>query len=124
MHLSITLLIVSCWITKNYEIAHSNPAWFLPVVGNIIVPIFGVDVVHKEISWFFFSVELSFWLLLFTIIVYRIIFDHQLAEKFIPTLFILIAPPAVGFVSYLKLVGHVDGFARILLYLAFFCSYY
>lgn len=76
LHLSITLLIVSRWITKNYEITHSNPAWFLPVVGNIIVPIFGVDVVHKEISWFFFSVGLSFWLLLFTIIVYRIIFHH------------------------------------------------
>lgn len=120
LHLSFTLLIVSRWITKNYEITHSNPAWFLPVVGNIIVPIFGVDVAHKEVSWFFFSVGLSFWMLLFAIIVYRIIFHHQLAEKFIPTLFILIAPPAIGFVSYVKLTGQIDVFAKILLYLSFF----
>lgn len=120
LHLTFTLMIVSRWITRNYEITHSNPAWFIPVVGNIIVPILGVEVVHREISWFFFSIGLSFWLLLFTIIVYRIIFHHQLAEKFIPTLFILIAPPAIGFVSYLKLAGHFDTFARILLYLAFF----
>lgn len=101
-------MIVSRWITKNYEIIHSNPAWFLPVVGNIIVPIFGVDVAHKEISWLFFSVGLSFWLLLFTIIVYRIIFHHQLAEKFIPTLFILIAPPAIGFVLLRRIAGEID----------------
>jgi tellurite resistance protein len=119
-HLTFTIIIVSRWITRNYEITHSNPAWFIPVVGNIIVPIFGADVADKEISWFFFSVGLSFWIVLFTIIVYRIIFHHQLAEKFVPTLFILIAPPAVGFISYLKLTGHFDPFARILLYLAVF----
>lgn len=120
VQLSFTITIVSRWITRNYEIAHSNPAWFIPVVGNIVVPILGVEVAHPEISWFFFSIGLSFWMLLFTIIVYRIVFHHQLAEKFVPTLFILIAPPALGFISYMKLTGHFDVFARVLLYLSFF----
>jgi tellurite resistance protein len=120
VHLTFTVVIVSRWITRNYEIAHSNPAWFIPVVGNIIVPILGVELVNREISWFFFSIGVSFWLILFTIIVYRIVFHHQLAEKYIPTLFILIAPPAVGFISYVKLTGHFDAFAHILLYLALF----
>lgn len=120
LHLLFTLLIISRWITDNYEITTSNPAWFIPVVGNILVPIVGVEFANREISWFFFSIGLFFWLALFTIVFYRIIFHHQLAQKFIPTLFILIAPPAIGFISYTKLVGTIDGFARFLLYIALF----
>lgn len=42
-------------------------------------------------------------------------------EKLAPTLFILIAPPAVGFITYLKLVGgELDVFARALYYNALF----
>jgi len=37
-----------------------------------------------------------------------------------PTFFILIAPPAVGFLSYLQLNGEMDNFARILYYSALF----
>ena len=40
--------------------------------------------------------------------------------KFMPTLFILIAPPAIGFISYIKLVGHLDFFAQILFNLGIF----
>ena len=37
-----------------------------------------------------------------------------------PTLFILIAPPAIGFISYIKLTGHLDFFAQILFNLGLF----
>ena len=70
----------------------------------------------------FFSIGLLFWLVLFTIIVYRMIFHHPLPDKLLPTLFILIAPPAVGFVSYLKLAGGLDGFARVLYFSALFLT--
>ena len=120
LHLFFTLMLISRWIIRNYEILHSNPTWFIPVVGNIIVPVAGVEFAGKELSWFFFSIGLFFWLSLFTIVFYRIIFHHQLPQKFIPTLFILIAPPAVGFVSYIKLTGSMDAGARVLLYIALF----
>lgn len=122
LHLLFTLLIIARWITKNHEITHSNPAWFIPVVGNILVPIVGVEFVNHEFSWFFFSIGLFFWLALFTIIFYRIIFHKPLVEKLIPTLFILIAPPAIGFLSYTKLIGSIDSFARFLLYIALFLT--
>jgi tellurite resistance protein len=51
---------------------------------------------------------------LFAIILNRIIFHNQFAPKFMPTLFILIAPPAIGFISYIKLTGSLDFFAQIL----------
>ena len=37
-----------------------------------------------------------------------------------PTLFILIAPPAIGFISYVKLTGNLDFFAQILFNLGLF----
>ncbi|MDP2830143.1 MAG: SLAC1 anion channel family protein [Sulfuricellaceae bacterium] len=115
LHLSITLYVLSSWIhhTK-YEIAHLNPAWFIPVVGNILVPVAGMHHASPEISWFFFSLGLFFWPILTAIIFYRLIFHASLPERFMPTLFIFIAPPAVGFISWYNLTSGVDAFARVL----------
>jgi len=52
-----------------------------------------------ELSWFFFSVGLIMWAVMFTIIMNRIIFHNPLPQKLMPTLFILIAPPAVALIS-------------------------
>ncbi|HQI73110.1 MAG TPA: SLAC1 anion channel family protein, partial [Smithella sp.] len=95
-------------------------AWFIPVVGNILVPVAGVVHAPVEVSWFFFSIGLIFWVALFTILLYRLIFHNPLPERLLPTLFILIAPPAVGFISYIKLTGVIDPTARILYYFGLF----
>ena len=121
-HLAFTVIAVSRWINRLYSIQQFNPAWFIPVVGNILVPIAGVEFASKEISWFFFSVGLVFWLSLFTIMVYRLGFHDHLPEKLFPTLFILIAPPAIAFVSYFRLTGSFDPAARVLLYVAVFLT--
>jgi tellurite resistance protein len=121
LHLAFTVAVLSIWIHHTtFEIHHINPAWFIPVVGNILVPIAGVQHYSPELSWFFFSIGLIFWLVLLSIIFYRVIFHNPLPERLVPTLFILIAPPAVGFLSYVQLVGDIDGFARVLYYVALF----
>ncbi len=120
LHLYLTLHTISFWINNNQEIAHSNPAWFIPIVGNVIIPIGGIDLAATEALIFFFSIGMFFWIILFAIIFNRIIFHNQLAIKFLPTLFILIAPPAVGFVSYIKLFGTLDFFATFLFSIALF----
>ena len=123
LHLVYTLYALNTWIHKtDFEITHISPAWFIPVVGNILVPVAGVVYASPEISWFFFSIGLLFWLVLFTIIIYRMIFHHPLPDKLLPTLFILIAPPAVGFISYVKLSGGLDGFGRVLYFSALFLT--
>jgi tellurite resistance protein len=120
LQLLLLLIMTSRWITSDFEIAHTNPAWFLPAAGNIIVPIAGVEFVPKDVCWFFFSIGLFFWIVLFIIIFNRITFHQPLAEKLVPTLFIMIAPPALGFISYVKLTGTYDTFARLLLNVALF----
>lgn len=121
LHLGLTLYVLSSWIhhTK-YEIAHLNPAWFIPVVGNILVPVAGVHHASLEISWFFFSLGLFFWPVLTAILFYRLIFHGSLPERFMPTLFVFIAPPAVGFISWFNLTGGVDAFARVLYFTGLF----
>lgn len=115
LHLVFTLAILSTWIQRtHFEVNHLSPAWFIPVVGNILVPIAGVAHVHPEISWFFFSIGLVFWILLFTLFFLRLVFHHPLPAKLVPTLFILIAPPAVGTISALKLMGEWNDFTRVL----------
>lgn len=58
--------------------------------------------------------------MLLTIIFYRVILHGSLPERLLPTLFILIAPPAVGFVSYMKLIGSLDHFANVLYFSGLF----
>lgn len=123
LHLAFTLYVLNVWIYQSrFEIHHISPAWFIPVVGNILVPVAGVTHGAQELSWFYFSIGLLFWLVLFTIIVYRMIFHHPLPDKLLPTLFILIAPPAVGFISYVKLTGSIDSFAHMLYYSVVFLT--
>lgn len=122
IHLIFTFVILDIWFFGTFKITAVNPAWFIPVVGNILVPVAGVSIVGAEVGWFFFSIGIILWISLFTVFVYRMIFYEQLLQKFLPTLFIMIAPPAVGFISYVKLTGELDPFARILYYFGLFIT--
>ncbi len=119
-HLAVTLGVVSAWIShRTFEQAHLTPAWFIPAVGNVLVPLAGVPLGFPEISWFFFSVGMLFWLVFLTLVFNRLIFHNPIAERLLPTLVILIAPPSVGFVAWLQLNGgEIDAFARVLYYCA------
>ncbi len=121
IHLLFTLYVLGQWLHHpKFAVPHSTPAWFIPVVGNILVPIAGVEHGYVEFSWFFFAIGLVYWIVLKTLIFNRMFFHDPLPEKLLPTLFILIAPPAVGFISYTKLNGELDNFGRILFYAALF----
>ena len=120
LHIFFTFYTIKFWINNNLEMQHSNPAWFIPIVGNLIVPIAGKGFIDDSILYFYFSIGIFFWIILFSIILNRIIFHKQFAPKFMPTLFILIAPPAIGFLSYISLTGKLDFFAHILYSLGLF----
>jgi tellurite resistance protein len=120
LHFYLTMHTISFWINHNQELDHSNPAWFIPVVGNVLVPVGGVGFASHGVLMYFFSCGIFFWVILLAILLNRIIFHHQLAVKFMPTLFILIAPPAVGFIAYFKMFEVVDTFATMLFNLALF----
>jgi tellurite resistance protein len=119
-----TLRTISFWINQNLKLDHSNPAWFIPIVGNVLVPVAGAGFADINLLMYYFAIGLFFWIVLTAILINRIIFHHQLAGKFMPTLFIFIAPPAVAFIAYLKMNGmHYDMFASGLYNLAIFFTF-
>lgn len=124
VQLVFTLAILSNWMHhEKFQVQHSNPAWFIPIVGNILVPIAGVPLGFPEVSWFYFSVGLMMWTPLLAVLLNRFFFHPMLPGKLLPTLFILIAPPAAGFIAWVKLHnGVVDDAARIFYYFALFTT--
>lgn len=124
VQLLFTLAVLSAWMHHDkFQVQHSNPAWFIPIVGNILVPIAGVPLGYQEVSWFSFSVGLMMWTPLLAVLLNRFFFHPMLPAKLLPTLFILIAPPAVGCLSWVKLHnGVVDDVARILYYFGLFIT--
>ncbi len=123
IHLIFTLYTVNAWIHhEHFEMKHLNPAWFIPAVGNVLVPVTGIQLGFVEISWFFFSTGMLFWIILLTIIFNHVMFHKTMPEKLMPTLFILIAPPAVGFIAYMSLTGELDAFARFLYFAGLFMT--
>lgn len=119
-----TFYTISFWINRNLELNHSNPAWFIPIVGNVLVPVAGAGMIDTNFLMYYFSVGMFLWVVLTSILINRIIFHHQLAGKFVPTLFIFIAPPAIGFIAYVKMFGgELDVFAIMLYNLALFFTF-
>ncbi len=121
LQLAFTLIVIRYWIKNEFKVVHSNPAWFIPIVGNVLVPVVGVEAAPIWVSLFFFALGLFFWVVLFTIMMYRIVFHHPLSKKLVPTLFILIAPPAIGFISYFRITnGSIDMLSMSLYFIALF----
>jgi len=121
LHLFFTYKIMKFWIEHKFEVTQINPAWFIPIVGNVLVPVVGVDAQDELVNIFFYAVGIFFWLVLFTIVIYRMIFHHPVGKRLLPTFFILIAPPAVGFISYFRITfGLIDTQSLILYFIALF----
>ncbi|ACM93207.1 C4-dicarboxylate transporter/malic acid transport protein [Nautilia profundicola AmH] len=121
LHLFFTYKVMKFWIEHKFEVGHINPAWFIPIVGNVLIPVVGVDAQPEMVNIFFYAIGIFFWLVLFTIVIYRMIFHNPLGKRLLPTFFILIAPPAVGFISYFRITfGLIDTDSLFLYFIALF----
>jgi tellurite resistance protein len=125
LQLWFTLHILTTWMYHDkFEITMITPAWFIPVVGNVLVPIAGIHHAPVELLWFFLSYGMFFWLVLQTIMMYRVIFHTTIPPKLMPTFFIMIAPPAVSFTSYVQMTqGMEHGLDHFALFLYFIAAF-
>lgn len=80
-----------------------TPALFLPIVGNVLVPLAGVPLGHLEWSAAQFGIGLLFWPVVLVLLVVRLVVQGSWPERMQPTVFIVIAPPAVVAMSALQL---------------------
>ena len=56
LHLVLALVLVRRWVLHAQDESVMTPAWFIPIVGNILVPVGGVPLGYVQASWFFFSI--------------------------------------------------------------------
>jgi tellurite resistance protein len=123
LHFVLAVTLIRRWVLHAQDESVLTPAWFIPIVGNILVPVGGVPLGHVEISWFFFSIGLVFWLSFFTIVLHRVLFVPAMSQRSLPTLFILLAPPSIGLSAYLAFTGgHAGSLGDILYCLALFIA--
>lgn len=122
--LVLTLFVLSAWINRPaFALEHVTPAWFIPVVGLVVVPLAGVEYADIEVSWFFFAVGVTFWIPLLALVLSRLfVHDKPVPPRLLPTLAVLIAPPSVATVAYLRLVPDAANgpVPRLLYYVALF----
>ncbi|PAF43838.1 SLAC1 anion channel family protein [Helicobacter sp. 11S03491-1] len=116
--------MVSFWICSKQEQGHVTPAWIIPVVGTLDIPLashlFGFYQRVYYLNVLALCIGLFFALPIITLILSRILLVDKLPNKLMPTLMILVAPFSVGFSAYLNIVGEIDLFALSLFFLGLF----
>jgi len=124
--LSIAMVVLALgwrWILQAQNEQAMTPAWFIPVVGNILIPVAGVPLGYPVLSHFCFSVGLTLWLAFFVIALHRVLFMPTMSVRSLPTLFILLAPPSIGFLASVALEGgQINALAELLFDLALFLA--
>ena len=116
-------VIVSRWMSDRQQTAHATPAWIIPVVGLLDVPLAlpMLDLPSMQgLVVFALAVGLFFAVPLFTLIFSRLLFEPPLPDSLKPSLLILVAPFAVGYSTYSVAAGHADLFAEALYMLTLF----
>jgi tellurite resistance protein len=114
---------VSRWMQGRQNPAHATPAWIIPVVGMIDVPL-----ALPSLQWpglggvmmFALAVGLFFAIPIFTMIFSRLIFQEPMPAALQPSLLIMAAPFSVGFSSYAITTGRIDDFAQAMYMLMLF----
>jgi tellurite resistance protein len=116
-------MIVTRWMSDRQQIAHATPAWIVPVVGLLDVPLalpsLGLPPLQGVMAASL-AIGLFFAVPLFTLIFSRLLFEPPMPDALQPTLLILVAPFAVGMSTYVVTTGAVDVFAEALFALTLF----
>ncbi len=72
-----------------------TPVLFIPVVGNVLAPLAGLELGHTSWAAAQFGIGLVFWPVVWTLLLVRRFSHSALPERLLPTWFITVAPPAV-----------------------------
>jgi tellurite resistance protein len=117
----LVVLVFGNWIARPMSLDHVHPGWFILMVGIVVgVPV-GVALGHIDISWACLALGCLSAVVLYPLILFRLFFHDPLPPPLRPTLFILIAPPALIFLAYISLIGGtLDAFGLILFFAGVF----
>lgn len=120
--LFFTLVILNRWLHhEHFKVEHNSPAWFIPIVANVLLAVPGVQLGYTEVSYFFFAIGLVLWLPMLGVTLNRAFFFASIPKPLRPMLFVMIAPPALIFLAWIELKsGSLDDFAVVIFFFALF----
>jgi C4-dicarboxylate transporter/malic acid transport protein len=101
---------------KHVSLDHVNPAWFIPPVGLIVIPVAGGFVLSRHtgllkemvvfLNYFGWGAGFFIYLALLAICMYRFILHHPLPGNLAPTIWINLGPIGAGTVSLINMVNN------------------
>jgi len=114
---------VSRLLKGQIDVSHALPAWLIPGVATLDVTVTGGHMTMawaEEINLFAGAIGAVLALLLYALIINRLVHREALAPAITPSLMILVAPFAVGFLAYSNITGGIDRFGALLFYFGLF----
>ncbi|XP_057815363.1 S-type anion channel SLAH1 [Cryptomeria japonica] len=121
----LELKIYGQWFTKGKRsLARvANPSTHLSVIGNFMIARIATKVGWKEIAFFFFTVGLIHYAVVFITLYQRLSSDITVSRKICPVFFLFIAAPSSASVAWEAISGSFDTFSKMLFFLSLFlCS--
>ena len=103
-HFVLLIWLINGWFRGSNSLEAVSPVWFIPVVGNVVIPVGAMATNEVMLAWFGFSVGISLWLMLSPVVFLRLVHGKPMATEQEASQIILIAPPAIGSVSW-SLIG-------------------
>jgi tellurite resistance protein len=104
--LSVTVWVLSRWWRGNQagglQWAGLTPALFVPIVGNVLVPVAGVPLEQPQWAAAQFGIGLMFWPVVLVLLLVRLAQHGPWPERLLAANFIFIAPPAAVGLSALR----------------------
>lgn len=106
LQLAATAWVMSSWwrgsAGAGLSWASLTPALFIPIVGNVLVPLAGVPLGRPEWSAAQFGIGALFWPVVLVLLLMRLANQGLWAERLLPANFIFVAPPAAIGLSALQ----------------------
>ena len=122
-HFILLAWLLNGWFQGALPLETFSPTWFIPVVGNIVVPVGAIAAGEFMLAWFGFSIGVVLWLMMLPIIFFRLVHGKPLPDDAKSTQMILVAPPAIGSFSWSLLAGDITVVPGVvMLSIAFFLT--
>jgi tellurite resistance protein TehA-like permease len=100
--------LVGTWLNGKVELGAVHGGYLLPTVaGGFVAASAAAAIGLKDVGWAAFGVGTLFWAVMTTMVLARLISRPPLPDALVPTLAVLVAPPAVGGLALFDLTGHV-----------------
>jgi tellurite resistance protein len=115
--LLLVWLTVGRWFAGERTDLHAAPTWIIPAIAlldiPVAMPLLAVPQMHGLES-FGFGVGLFLAVVLFTLMAGRLVFGPPLPDALQPSVLVLVAPFATGFIAYVTMMHQVDLFSKSL----------